>query len=274
MKFSASKAFSDAFQRLGARFGLLVGIWLIFFIAIIAAFAAFGGAIFAMVRQAGTGNPGAGMGLSLILFYVIYLLVLFAQQIALSRASAARDQDTFAVSIGAGLRGAIPMFGVLLIYLVAGLGLGIVLSLMMAGLVAATQSPALTFVLGLAMLLGFFYLFARLSMVLPVMAIDEVRNPFTALARAWRLTARNSVKIALTWGLVLIAMSVLYFAAFLITVGLPQPGTPAGPTASVGLLVMMVVLGLSAGLYMVTLCTAMFEQLSPSSIEQTAETFA
>ena len=275
MQFSASRAFSDAFQRLGARFGLLVGIWLLFFVAIIGVFAAFGGVVFTMMRQTmGTGsNPLPGMGFSVILIYVLYFLVSFAQKIALSRASAAREQDTFSAAIGAGLRGALPMLGVALIYLVVGIGAGIVLSLVFAGLAVATQSPAVPFVLGIAMLLGGFYLFARLSLVLPVIAIDGVRNPIAAIGKAWQLTANNSVKIALAWGLVLIAVMVLYAVAFMVTVGIPGPGILAGPTASIAPLMMMVVMGLTVGLYMVTLTTALYEQLSPSSIELTAETF-
>lgn len=275
MQFSASRAFSDAFQRLGARFGLLVGIWLLFFVAIIGVFAAFGGIVFTMMRQTmGTGsNPLPGMGFSVILIYVLYFLISFAQKIALSRASAARAQDTFLAAIEAGLRGALPMLGVALIYLVVGIGMGIVMSLVFAGLAVATQSAAVPLVLGIAMLLGGFYLFARLSLVLPVIAIDGVRNPIAAIGKAWQLTANNSVKIALAWGLVLIAVMVLYVVAFMVTVGFPRPDNLAGLTSSIAPIVMMMVMGLTVGLYMVTLTTALYEQLSPSSIALTAETF-
>lgn len=286
MQFSASRAFTEAFQLLGSRFGMLVGIWLTFFVGILALFAAFGSIFIAAFAQAnigsGTGpgigpgrNPFAGMGFSVIVFYVLYLAVVFAQQIALSRASTGRAEDSFAVSLGAGLRGTLPMLGVMVIYLIAGIGGGVVLSLFMAGIMAATQSAGLNFLMALLMLLGFFYLFARLSLVLPVVAIDEVRNPIAAIGRAWKLTAGNSVKVALTWALVLIAITALYFFVFMITVGFPSPGTLAGgPLRSIGFIIAMIVMGLSVGLYMVTLTTALYDQLSPSSAELTAEAFA
>ena len=286
MQFSAGRAFTEAFQLLGTRFGMLVGVWLTFFVGILALFAAFGSMFIAAFAQAnigsGTGpgigpgrNPFAGMGFSVIVFYVLYLAVLFAQQIALSRASTGRAEDSFAVSLGAGLRGALPMLGVMVIYLIAGIGGGVVFTLFAAGLVAATQSMGLNFLLGMALLLGFFYLFARLSLVLPVVAIDEVRNPIAAIGRAWKLTAGNSVKVALTWALALIAITALYFLVFMITVGFPGPGTLAGgPLQSIGFIVAMIVMGLSVGLYMVTLTTALYDQLSPSSAEMAAETFA
>lgn len=274
MQFSASRAFTDAFQLLGARFGMLTGIWLLFFAAIIGLLAVFGGMFFALIRQtAGGGSPLAGMSGSLILFYLLYLLMLFAQQIALSRASTGRAEDTFSVALGSGLRGALPMLGVLLIYVVVGTGAGLVVSLILAGIVAGTQSPAIAVVLTLLILIAAFYLFARLSLVLPLVAIEEVRNPLTAIAKAWKLTAHKSIKIALTWGLVLIAVFVLYGIGLMVTIGLPAPGNVPGPTGSIAFLILMLVMGLSAGLYMVTLTTALYEQLAPSSAELTAATF-
>ena len=281
MQFSASRAFTEAFQLLGARFGMLVGIWLTFFVGIIAVIAAFGGVFFSMMRMSlGAGgtltpgqNPLAGMGFSIFIFYILYFLVIFAQQIALSRASTGRADDTFAVALGAGLRGALPMLGVLLLYMIAGIGGGFVIGLIFAGLIAATQSAAVSFLLGLMMLLAFFYLFARFSLLLPIIAIDEVRNPFAAIGRAWKLTAGNSVKVALIWALVLIAMIAVYFVVFLVTVGMPGPGTLASPMASIGFFIAMIVIGLTVGLDMVTLTTAIYNQLSPSSAELTAEAF-
>lgn len=274
MQFSASRAYTDAFQLLGSRFGMLVGIWLMFFVAIIGLLAVFGGMLFAMMRQSvGGANPLGGMSGSVIVFYLLYLVIIFAQQIALSRASAGREQDTFSVALGAGLRGALPMLGVVLIYMVVGLGAGIVIGLIFAGITASTQSAVVVFILGLLMLLIAFYLFARLCLVLPIVAIEEVRNPITAIAKSWKLTANNSIKIALAWGVIIIAVFVLYGIGFMITVGMPSPGNVPGPAGSIAFFILMLVMGLTVGLYMVTLTTALYEQLSPSSIEQTAETF-
>ena len=281
MQFSASRAFTEAFQLLGARFGMLVGIWLTFFVGIIAVIVAFGGVFFSVMQMSLGGgggltpgqNPLAGMGFSVFIFYILYFLVIFAQQIALSRASTGRAEDTYGVALGAGLRGALPMLGVMLLYLIAGIGGGFVIGLIFAGLLAATQSAVVSFLLGLVTLLAFFYLFARLSLLLPIVAIDEVRNPLAAIGRAWKLTAGNSVKVALTWALVLIAMIALYSVVFLVTVGMPGPGTVANPMASIGFFIAMIVMGLTVGLYLVTLTTAIYDQLSPSSAEQTAVTF-
>lgn len=286
MQFSASRAISHAFQLLGTSFGKLVAVWFTFFVGIAALLVAFGGMLMAMMRLSMVGgggggfvpgqNPLAGMGFSVVLFYLLYFLVIFAQQIALSRASTGRDEDTYSVALNAGLRGSLTMMGVLFVYIIAGIGGGIVVSLLMAAIVAATQSPGMSFLLGLILLFGVFYLFSRLSVVLPVIGIGEVRNPLTAISTAWRLTAGNSIKIMLLWGLTLIGAAVIYFIAMAATVGLPgavTPGTAPGAGVMFSFLAVMIVLGLSIGLYMVTLTTALYDQLSPSSIVATAEAF-
>ena len=285
MQFSASKAFLQAFQLLGSSFGKLVAVWLTFFAGIIALFAVFGGMFVAMFQTslaAGGGgfaagqNPLAGFGFSMVLFYLIYFAVIFAQQIALSRASTGRAEDTYSVALNAGLRGTPTMMGVLLLYIIAGIGGGIVISLLMAVIVAALQSGLVSFVLGLIMLIGFFYLLARLSLVLPVVAIGEQRNPISAVATAWRLTAGNSLKIMVIWFLAFVAVFVLYMVAMAATVGIPgsaAPGAVPGPGVIIAMFVVMAVLGLSIGLYMITLSTAIYDQLAPSSVQATAEAF-
>jgi hypothetical protein len=285
MQFSASKAFSQAFQLLGSSFGKLVAIWLTFFAAIIALIAAFGGMFVAMFRTslaAGSGgfaagqSPFAGFGFSIILFYLVYFAVIFAQQLALSRASTGRDEDTYSVALNAGLRGTPTMMGVLLIYIIAGIAGGIVISLLMAAIVAALQSGPVSLVLSLLMAIGFFYVFARLSLVLPVVAIGEQRNPITAIATAWGLSAGNALKIMAIWFLAFVAAFVLYMIAMAATVGIPgsaAPGVVPGPGVIIAMFVVMLVLGLSIGLYMVTLCTAIYDQLAPTSIDATAEAF-
>lgn len=284
MGFSASRAFSEAFRLLTGRFLMMAGIWLLFFVGIVAVFAAFGGVFLSMMRLSGAAAGGggfvpgrsmfAGMGASVFLFYVLYFLVIFAQQIAISRASTGRPEDTFAVSLGSGLRGALPMFGVMLIYLIVGIGGGFVLSLLFAAVVAAAQSALVSLVLAIAMFVLIFYMFARLSLVLPIVGIGEIRNPISVVGTAWRLTKGHSLKIMLSWGVVLIALGLLYFLAMGLTVGLPSPGNAAAMSGSIGFFAVMVLLGLTGGLYMITLTTAFYDQLSPTSIEATAETFA
>ena len=278
MEFSAGQAFSDAFKRLGGRFGLLFAMWLLFFVVTVAMFVAFGGAAAAMLARstlaadapsqvdlATSSRLGAGLGVTVVLLYLVYFLILFAQQIALSRVSTGREEDSFGVALGAGLRGTPTMFGVALIYL---LGF-VVLSALSRAL---SGESALGVVLSLLMLIGMLYLFARLSLVLPLIAIEEMRNPFNAIAKAWRLAAGHSLKLTGLWAAVLIAAFALLFGAIAASTGF-RVGA-AGPMASVALLIAVMLWWITVGLYMVTLTTALYDQLSPSSVEETADTFA
>lgn len=285
MQFSASRVFSQAFELLGASFGKMAALWATFFVGIIALLAMFGGMFMAMIRfsaAARTGqvlpgqSPFAGMGASLILFYLLYLAVLFAQQIALSRASTGRPEDTYGVALGAGLRGTLPMLGVMLVYIVAGIGGGIVVSLFMAAIMAVAQSAAVSVLIALILGVVGFYLFSRLSLVLPVIAIGEVRNPIAAIGQSWRLTSASAFKIMAIWALAIIGAFVLYIVVAALNAGLTgglNASGALGAGAIIGMVVIMIVMGLSIGLYLVTLTTAMYDQLSPSSIHATAEAF-
>lgn len=278
MEFSAGRAFSDAFKRLGGRFGLLVAMWLLFFVITLAMFVGFGGAVATMVARgtfaaAGVGQANladetglvAGVGVTVVLLYLAWFLILFAQQIALSRVSTGREEDSFGISLGAGLRGTPTMFAVALIYMFA-------LGLLSALTRALENASGLAGLISLLMLLGMLYLFARLSLVLPLIAIEQMRNPFNAIAKAWKLAAGHSLKLTGLWAVVLIAALALLILAIGITTGF-RTGA-AGPMAAIGLMIAVVLWWISVGLYMVTLTTALYEQLAPTSIEETAETFA
>lgn len=75
--------------------------------------------------------------------------------------------------------------------LAVGLAVGIPL-----GIVAAAGSAIATVLIGFALVLVAAYLFVKFSLIAPVIAIDGVRNPISALSQSWRLTKGNSFRIA------------------------------------------------------------------------------
>lgn len=74
--------------------------------------------------------------------------------------------------------------------LAVGLAVGIPL-----GIVAAAGSPVAAVLVGFVLVLIGAYLFVKFSLIAPVIAIDGVRNPITALRQSWRLTKGNSFRI-------------------------------------------------------------------------------
>lgn len=63
------------------------------------------------------------------------------------------------------------------------------------GLIAAAGSPVAAVLVGIVLAVAGIYVFIKFSLIAPVIAIEGVRNPITALARSWRLTKGNSLRI-------------------------------------------------------------------------------
>ncbi len=63
------------------------------------------------------------------------------------------------------------------------------------GLIAAAGSPIAAVLVGIVLAVAGVYVFIKFSLIAPVIAIEGVRNPITALARSWRLTKGNSLRI-------------------------------------------------------------------------------
>ncbi|MBU2587702.1 MAG: glycerophosphoryl diester phosphodiesterase membrane domain-containing protein [Alphaproteobacteria bacterium] len=63
------------------------------------------------------------------------------------------------------------------------------------GLIAAAGSPVAAVLVGIVLAVAGIYVFIKFSLIAPVIAIEGVRNPIIALARSWRLTKGNSLRI-------------------------------------------------------------------------------
>lgn len=102
-----------------------------------------------------------------------------------------RGRPTVGEALRTGLR-SIPSYlaAQILSALAVGLAVGIPL-----GIVAAAGSPVAVVLVGFALVLVGAYLFVKFSLIAPVIAIDGVRNPITALKQSWRLTKGNSFRI-------------------------------------------------------------------------------
>ena len=61
-----------------------------------------------------------------------------------------------------------------------------------------------------------FYLMVKLSLIMPAIAIDGIRNPFRVIARSWRLTKGNSFRLFLFYFLLLVATVVVFLLASLV----------------------------------------------------------
>lgn len=219
-----------------------------------------------------------GMGLSILAFYLMVYAVQFAQQLALMRACSDRHSGTIGDAIGAGIRGMPSLFAAVFLLVVLGGAVMVILSITVGLAMAAANSFMVSLIIGIVCLVGLIFLIARLSMITPVIAIDEVRNPVGAIARSWRLTSAAAFKIAAVFIAAALLMGALFFVAALATLGTAMLSGAAAsspsPAGVIGFMLAMLILGLTVGLYFTALMAAIHRQLSDGGAEEAGETFS
>ena len=115
------------------------------------------------------------------------------------------------------------------------------------------------------------YVMVKLSLIAPVIAIEGIRNPFTALARSWQLTKGNSLRIALFIVLLVVVIGVI---AALVTGVLSLVFAALGDTVATigGALVNALVNTLLTVVFLVV-TVSIYRQLAGHSPEREAELF-
>jgi hypothetical protein len=123
--------------------------------------------------------------------FLVLTIVQFVGSMSLLALLTDRGRPTVGEAMGIGIR-SIPTYlaAQILSALAVGLAVGIPL-----GIVAAAGSPIAAVLVGFVLVLVGAYLFVKFSLIAPVIAIDGVRNPITALRQSWRLTKGNSFRI-------------------------------------------------------------------------------
>jgi hypothetical protein len=123
--------------------------------------------------------------------FLVLTIVQFVGSMSLLALLTDRGRPTVGEAMGIGIR-SIPTYlaAQILSAMAVGLAVGIPL-----GIVAAAGSPVAVALVGFALVLVGAYLFVKFSLIAPVIAIDGVRNPITALRQSWRLTKGNSFRI-------------------------------------------------------------------------------
>lgn len=177
------------------------------------------------------------------------------------------DSPTVGEAIRRGL-GAAPSYFVsqvasaLLVSLAVGVPLGLVMAIAPGPLVG---------VAALAALIAAVYLFVKFSLLAPVVAIEGVRNPITALQRSWRLTKGNSFRIFIFILLLVIAIGIVSVLVSLI-LGLVFALFDQG-IADIGNAVVAAIVNTVLGVVFVLVLAAVHQQLAGPTGEQIAATF-
>ena len=214
MKFDMTEAWRQATAMIGGnREVLLVIAGLFFFLPSVAMGFALGEMQRGMFDNAEQAEKAAlavyAQWWWLIVLAVLAAIVGYLTLLALLRAE---HRPTVGQALRTGLVGLLPAVGT---YLIFGFGLGFA-TVLIVGLAGASGNTAVVGIATALCVVGAVAVGVRVSLAGPVIAIDKVMNPFRVLARSWRLTARNTLRLVAFYLLLVIAYFVLTVVAGII----------------------------------------------------------
>lgn len=213
MKFDMTAAWNDAQQMLGANGGVLAVVAGVFFFLPYAGLMMLMGDQMQALEASRGANPDpekmmqAVMSLYGNVWWAILLMAVLQGIGLLGLLTLLTDarRPTVGEALMAGARLFPSYIGAQLIQAVV---LAVVVFTLFL-LAALTGSVALGVLVGIALAVGVAYFFTKMLLVAPVIAIENQTNPLAALARSWRLTNGNSVRIFAFMFLLLFAVAII-----------------------------------------------------------------
>ena len=141
-------------------------------------------------------------------WFLLLSLVQGVGMIALLALLTDRARPTVGEALGFGAKGVLP-------YFVAQLLVALLVSLAIVVLVGlgALVNVAVAILLGLVGFVLAVYLFVKMSMIAPVIAIEKVLNPLRAVQKSWTLTKGNSLRLFGFYALLFLVLVVLTLLA-------------------------------------------------------------
>ena len=212
MKFDMGAAWNEAVRLIAAnRQVLLIVAGVFFFLPYVAFTMALGHEMAALeASQASNPDPEV-MGRAMMDLYGQYwwliVLLMVLQTIGVLGVLALlsdRSRPTVGEALGIGGKMLLPYIGAqLLMSCIYGLLLLVPIA------VGVGVSVATGVLLGIVAFVAFVYLFTKFLMVPPVIAIERKANPLAAMARSWKLTKGNSLRLFFFVFLLLVAVIVI-----------------------------------------------------------------
>lgn len=287
MEYSISKAFSDATRSVTERLGSQIAVWGVFFAIQIGAFIVFGvtmgGSIMALAG-AGVGPDGgagalAGLGGGMItmlfLFYLAILAIAVAANAAQVTVASHLRKPSVGDAVNNGFRSALPLFGAMLLLVIGYFVVAFVLGMLVGLLAGASGSSMVGTLLMACFGVALAYVGTRLSMVVPVVALDGERSPIAAISRSWNLTDGKVLPVLGTYLVFIIALVVVFGAIFAVVL-MPMMGGGAVPgLGTMALIFVLYIVALIAiTLFAASLTAAVHQQLSGGMAEDASKTFS
>ncbi|MEL7681457.1 hypothetical protein [Alteriqipengyuania lutimaris] len=211
MKLDMNRAWTEALSLIQANIGVVATVAGVFFFLPYLAFALLMPQTANFAVEPNPDDPTAAFDQVMALYadiWWIMLLLIVAQTVgtlALLALLRADNRPTVGQAITVGAIGFLTSIAATIILYI---GVGVIGGVLM-GVAIASKITALAVILGLLLFVAFIYLMVKFSLLAPVIAIDKVYNPLTALLRSWRLTKGNSVRLFFFYLLLFIALVVV-----------------------------------------------------------------
>lgn len=285
MEFSVGNVLSRTLAVIRERIWSLLGLWAIFFgISMVGSmifgivFAFVGTAAFASMASMGDSDGlgglaglGAGMIVTMIVFYAGFIYLFTAQACSFASMGAPYERPLFGDALKKGFGAGLTMlavtivllllFGVFALVLGIGIGIGIV-GLPLFGIVPLLLLPV------------WIYLGCRLSIVVPIATNEASRNPITVIKRSWQLTKGHVLQILLIVIVFTIIAMVLLGVLFLPFVAMIENVSTAAAIGSaifgfIGFVVAAIIISVGQGV----MTAVIHGMLTSTSDEQLGEVF-
>ena len=274
MKLDMNRAWTDALSLIQANLGvvaIVAGVF--FFLPYLAFMLLMPDAMTSMQFDADPADTQAVLDQFTAMYADIWwmiALMTIAQTVGtLALLALLRDENRPTVGQAIGI-GAIGLLTSLAATIILYVGFGIVGGILLGGAIAS-DITALAVIVGILLFVALIYVAVKFSLLAPVIAIDKVYNPFAALARSWRLTKGNSVRLFVFYLLLIIALAVVSGVIGLIVAlvfGLAGPDVAVFGTgffnAILNAVYIVLMLGVLAGIH---------RQLAGPDAETMSETF-
>lgn len=265
MEFDMGRAWNEATARFGANFSLLAILGGVFFfipslVMFIALPDVMGTLMSPNMDPADMEAVMANLGGTFFGIYALILLASMVGYVAMVALLGDGRRPSVGEAIGIGFKALLPMIAILLILAVAyivvvllgGLLAGLVIGAI--GAVSTGAATALGFVMVIGLIVALLWIMTRLSMVTPVIALENTMNPFTVLRRSWSLTRPAQGRLFLFYFVLFIAYFVIALVAFMImgviSTALGAPSVLGFLNGVVGALVAMLFSALFVAVYL------------------------
>lgn len=275
MKFEMGRAWNDAVALLRANRQVVLVVAGVFFFLPYLALIIFMPDVMQSMGASGTAEPGDASAafneMSRVYAEIWWALLLMAViqgigMLGLLALLTDRNRPTVGEALAIGAKCFLPYLGAQILQSIV-----IVLIILIPFVVAGAAGTGAGLLVGLLAAAVVAYLFTKFSLTIPVIVIDGVMNPVTALGRSWSLTKGNSLRL---FGFYLLLFVALMVIAIVLAIVFGIIGALTGPDAS------LFISGLSNALinmvaisFFLAVLAAAHRQLSGPSAAAVSETF-